>query len=119
MSKLPLIVAVTTALLIVSGGSNAQENCTTTTRPITAFATEYHGYSNKASTPGAPGNSTIGTSTSITEERCIVDGASVPVGSYKTTETNYTNGPGNSPFEKRNPVAPPTCFDATGTLSCP
>jgi len=84
-------------------------------------SSSYHGYSNKVAAPGAPGTSTVlSGSTSITKSCFDSDTFErVPEeeGTKTTTSENYVDGPGNSPFAKRNPISA-TC-EATGTLTCP
>ena len=124
MSKLPFIATAATALLIFVGGPNALAECNLEQGLGLASQTQYQGYSTKpAKELGAPGNSTVVTSVTTWNLKCTTEN---PDGStsinfipqYTITEQNYTHGPGNSPFMKKNPS--PTCAEAaTGTISCP
>lgn len=93
------------------GGGGGCENSNvmeTTSAPTT---TVYAGYSKNEvdKDPGSPGTSTVSTTTTTATpaaKNCE------PVGTR--TESTYTDGPGQSPFENKDS----TC-EATGTLTCP
>jgi hypothetical protein len=110
----------TAGLLCIVGTAASAQVVFCSDSPISlAFISTFHGYSNKPADPGAPGTSTIVSSSSTqthsefnpATERCEV------VGTKHTTSENYTDGPGNSPYENRNPIS--ASCEATGTLSCP
>jgi len=121
MSKSSLLAAIATVAAIVIGGSpasNAIEICNNIGLG-SAMQTNYRGYSNKVAPIGAPGTSTVLSGSNTLIETCFDSetGEITRTGRKTTTSENYTNGPGNSNFEKFNPISS-TC-EATGSLSCP
>lgn len=120
-SRLVLNFVIATAAFGISGGVASADVICNQIESGLASATSYHGYSNKVAKPGAPGTSTVVSGRSTTTKFCFDSdtGENVPEegGTKTTTSENYTDGPGNSPFGKRNPISS-TC-QATGTLSCP
>jgi len=120
-SRLVLSFALATAAFVISSGVASAEVICNQIGTALASTTSYHGYSNKVAEPGAPGTSTVVSGRSTTTKFCFDTETGENVqeegGTKTTTSENYTDGPGNSPFGKRNPISS-TC-QATGTLSCP
>ena len=105
-------------LCIASTAASAEVFCNQNSLSFASF-NFYYGYSEQPAAPGSPGTSTItegGTSTTVF---CFdpETGEGGIVGTIATTSENYTDGPGESPYENFNPISS-TC-EATGTLSCP
>ena len=116
MSRFRFALATAMATGLVSIGNtavSAQVFCGVIGPP--ALATTYNGYSNHvAKSDKGKGTSTILAETSVAVD---FDDECNAIGTRTVVTERYIDGPGNSKFEKRNPVS--TSCEATGTLSCP
>ncbi len=120
--SLSLAGAAVVATIAIGGSTatSAEELCSFFSLG-SAFETNYHGYSNKVAAPGAPGTSTVSSGENTFSQTCFDSETGQITGTLRTTTTseNYTKGPGNSKFEKFNPISGSSTCAATGTLSCP
>jgi hypothetical protein len=113
MPKSHLLIAAATAALLTAGGGSgtfAQTLCEFTPPPSETFT--YHGYGSHPAEPGAPGTSTVVVIEGTASYVCG-DGRS---GAQAITGKDYTQGPGNSPFNDHDSS---TCEVISGPLPCP